>query len=69
MDTRIKTRGVTMKHPAIARVRGLLITLEQSNDPGMLLWAIMAIVEQLKELNKVVLSDKQQNKAGFQPPG
>jgi hypothetical protein len=68
MDTKTKERGATMKHPAIARVRGLLLTIDHSSDPDTCLWAIREVVEQLKALNKVALSDKQQNIAGSQSP-
>jgi len=54
-----------MKHPAIARIRGLLLTMDQTKDADMMLWAISAIVEQLKILNKEALSLKEQNKARF----
>lgn len=57
-----------MKHVIIPRIRGLITTLEQSKDPDTILWSIRAIVEQLKELNKVVISLKQQNKEGSQSP-
>jgi len=57
-----------MKHPAITVIRGLLITIDHSGDPDTCLWAIREIVEQLKALNKVALSDKQQNKASPQSP-
>lgn len=58
-----------MKHQAIARIRGLLITLDHSKDPELLAWSINEIVVQLRILNKVVLSLKEQNKARPLSPG
>jgi hypothetical protein len=57
-----------MKHLAIAKVRGLLLVLERSNDPDELLWVLGQIVEQLKAFNKTILSLKQQNTAGSRSP-
>ena len=57
-----------MKHPALAKIRGLVIVIEQSKDPNRILEAIREIVEHLKVLNKVAISLLEQNKARFQPP-
>jgi len=57
-----------MKYPAFDKIRGLVLTIEHTNDPETALQAIRAIVEHLRALNKLALSLSQKNKAGSQSP-
>ena len=57
-----------MKHPALVKIRGLIIVLEQSKDTERNLEAIKEIVSYLRAINKDLLLLQEQNKARFQSP-